>query len=484
MSVRSKGIKLSNLSFNSSINDIAYLQNIEKTIISSMLFNYEILDEVFLNIKYFMFYSSIHQEIVKVIENLYQEQLPIDENFIISRCDNRFKGAIEQTILEIMRVSAVTNVSAYCKDILEAFKRREVFKLLNDGMKDLNNSIGVDDILAKIEQGKQKIENLEIGGMDVLTLGELADSFDTQKPLPKIPTGIQWLDSPKCLDGGFEAPNFIFLSGEKESGKTYLATSIIENMADAGHKVGFFPLEFGSKAYWQNIKLKYPHKDNQRRINCRNNIYLESNVFDILDVEKKIRKMHKKGVRFVFIDSKLRLTHKNFKGGTLAQMLSEVFSILGRLSVELEIAILLIVQMPKENYANGKLSVKDCVDADHEAKIWINIKVEEKTGLREITMGKNKQNFKRLGVKVKFDPISHEFKKVRDLIEEKEKEKKSKKIGESGGIPVYSEDPQITEFLTESAWNSAPVQTKHKQEDSEEDKEDKGDILDMPEILQ
>jgi len=470
---------LSNLSFNSSINDIAYLQNIEKTIISSMLFNYEIIEEVFENIKYFMFYSSIHQELVKVIENLYNEQLPIDENFIISRCDNKFKGAIEKTILEIMSVNAVTNVGAYCADILEAFKRREVFKLLNSGMKDLENSIASDEILAKLEQQKQKIENLEIGSQDVLTLGELADSFDKEPPLPKIPTGIQWLDTPKCLDGGFEAPNFIFLSGEKESGKTYLATSIIENMAIAGHKVGFFPLEFGSKAYWQNIKIRYPHKDNQKRINCMNNIYLESNVFDIRDVEKKIRKMHKKGVRFVFIDSKLRLTHRNFKGGTLAQMLSEVFSILGRLTVELEIALMLVVQMPKENYANGKLSVKDCVDADHEAKVWINIKVDEKTGEREITMGKNKQNFKRLGIKVSFDPSSHEFKKIRDLIEEQEEEKnkKSKKIGESGGIPVFSEDPQITEFLTESA--------KHKQEDTQENKEeDKNDsILDMPEIL-
>jgi hypothetical protein len=75
---------------------------------------------------------------------------------------------------------------------------------------------------------------------------------------------------------------------------------------------------------------------------------------DILDIAKKIRKMHKKGVRFVFIDSKLRLTHKNFKGGTLAQMLSEIFSILGTLTMQLEMAIMLVVQMPKENYANGK----------------------------------------------------------------------------------------------------------------------------------
>ena len=463
----------SNTAFNSSINDSAYLINIERTIISSMLFNYDEIESIFENIKYFMFYSPIHQEIVKVIEILYSNELPVDENFIVSRCDNKFKAAIESALIEIMSVNAITNVMAYCKDILEAFKRRELKKLfINANKALLEENSSSDEIMAYIDSEKEKIENLEVGSMDVATLGELADKFDDEPPLPQIPTGIQWIDSPKCLDGGFEAPNFIFLSGEKETGKTYLATTILENMADAGHKVGFFPLEFGAKAYWNGLKTKYPHRDNKKRLNCRNNIYVEANVFDILDIVKKIRKMHKKGVRFVFIDSKLRLTHKNFKGGTLAQMLSEVFSMLGTLTVQLEMAIMIVVQMPKENYASGKLSVKDCVDADHEAKVWINIKVDEKTGLREITMGKNKQNYKRLGIKVKFDPISHNFIKVKDLIEEeenaingKDKNNKYKKIGESGGIPVYGDGPQIIEY------------------ESDDEDEDDNKMAEMPDIL-
>jgi len=461
---------MSSLPFNSSINDTTYLINVEKSVISSILFNYDEAGEIFENIKYFMFYSPIHQEIVKVMENLFNSELPIDENFIISRCDNKFKTQIEQTLLDIMSVNPITNVLAYCKDILESFKRREIRKLLANVQKNLlEENHSSDDILALIDTEIEKIENLEVGSTDVLTLGELADKFDNEPPLPQIPTGIQWIDSPKCLDGGFEAPNFIFLSGEKETGKTYLATSILENMADMGHKVGFFPLEFGAKAYWKGLREKYPHKDNKKRLNCRQNIYVEANVFDILDIRKKIIKMHKKGVRFVFIDSKLRLTHKNFKGGTLAQMLSEVFSILGTLTVQLEMAIMIVVQMPKENYASGKLSVKDCVDADHEAKVWINIKVDEKTGLREITLGKNKQNYKRLGIKVKFDPISHNFVKVRDLIEEEESEQKNKpkKIGNSGNIPIYDSRPQEVEFISD-------------EKDIYDDEDNK---LDMPDIL-
>ena len=119
----------SNITFNSSINDSAYLHNIERSVISSMLFNYDEVGEIFENIKSFMFYSPIHQEIVKVIEVLYHNEMPIDENFITSRCENKFKGAIEQALIEIMSVNAITNVGAYCKDILEAFKRRELKKL-------------------------------------------------------------------------------------------------------------------------------------------------------------------------------------------------------------------------------------------------------------------------------------------------------------------------------------------------------------------
>lgn len=434
--------------FNSSLNDANYLVNIEKIVISSMLYNYDEVENVLEIIKHHMFYLPIHIEIVRVIEVLYNQELPIDESFIISRCQEKYRKSVEQSVLEILTANPITNTEAYCKDILESFKRREIQKLLSEAHKALTvENISSDDILSLLDRKKDEIENLESGSTDVETLGELADKFDNEPPLPQIPTGIQWIDTPKCLDGGFAAPNFIFLSGEKESGKTYLATTILENMADAGHKVGFFPLEFGGKAYWEGLKVKYPHKDNKKRLNCRKNIYVEANVFDIVDIIKKIRKMHKKGVRFVFIDSKLRLTHKNFKGGTLAQMLSEIFSMLGTLTVQLEMAIMIVVQMPKENYASGKLSVKDCVDADHEAKVWINIKVDEKTGFREITMGKNKQNYKRLGITVKFDPISHNFIKIKDLIEDEEGGKnKTRRIGDSGGIPVYYEEPQVQEF--------------------------------------
>lgn len=444
---------MNNSSFNSSINDQSYLMNIERSVISSMIFNYDELEDIFETVKYFMFYTPIHQEIVKVIETLFHSELPIDENFIVSRCDEKYKSIIQQSLVDILSTNPISNVIAYCKDILEAFKRREISNLISEAQRLLvKENLSSDDILSSIEIGKEKIENLETGSTDVVTLAEKGLKFDNEPPLPQIKTGIQWLDSPKCLDGGFACPNFIYLSGEKESGKTYLATTILENMADAGNKVGFFPLEFGCKAYWEGLKVKYPHSDNKKRINCMNNIYIEDGVTDIYDIAKKIRKMHKKGVRFVFIDSKLRLTHKNFKGGTLAQMLSEVFSILGTLTMQLEMSIMLVVQMPKENYANGKLSVKDCVDADHEAKVWLNIRVDEKTGFREITMGKNKQNYKRLGITVKFDPISHSFIKVKDLLEEEDEPNRktsNKKIGVSGGVPVYVEGPQMVEFKSD-----------------------------------
>lgn len=191
-----------NLTYNSSINDASYLHNIEKSIISSMLFNYEIIDDVFETIKHFMFYSLVHQEIVKVIEVLYNNELPIDENFIISRCDNKFKSSIEQALIDIMSVNAITNVNAYCKEVLESYKRREIKKLINTVTKSLmEENIDADSVLSILESEKEKIENLEVGSMDVQTLGEAADGFDKEPALPQIPTGIQWLDTPKCLDG-------------------------------------------------------------------------------------------------------------------------------------------------------------------------------------------------------------------------------------------------------------------------------------------
>lgn len=427
--------------YNSLINDLTYIQNIEKSVICSMFFSYDEIDNVFEILKPHMFLLPIHQIIVATIERLFIEELPIDENFILSRCEDKYKNSIEENLLNIFSLTPISDVSSYCKEILEAYKRRECDRLIKTLSKALmQDNLASDDILSLASSEIDKIENLHLASSNVESLEKKALRFEKEPPLKQIKTGIQWLDSPKCLNGGFACPNFIFLSGEKESGKTYLATTILENMANNGEKVGFFPLEFGAKAYWEGIKQKYPHKDNQKRINCMKNIYIEDGVTDILDIAKKIKKMHKMGVHFIFIDSKLRLTHKNFKGGTLAHMLSEIFAILGTLTMQLEIAIMLVVQMPKENYTNNKLSVKDCVDADHEAKVWINIKIEEKTGFREITMGKNKQNYKRLRVRVKFDPINHSFIKIKDLLEEEDNGKKKKKIGESDGIPIYQEE--------------------------------------------
>ena len=67
--------------------------------------------------------SPIHQEIVKVIEILFNNELPIDENFIVSRCDEKFKSIIQQSLIDILSTNAISNVIAYCKDILEAYNR-------------------------------------------------------------------------------------------------------------------------------------------------------------------------------------------------------------------------------------------------------------------------------------------------------------------------------------------------------------------------
>lgn len=437
--------------------DSVSIIGIERVVLSSFLFDYEALEESMQRLKPEFFYLPAHQIIYKTMEELLKGGFPIDEEFIRRKVSN--KEVDDSILMDILASNPITNIDAYCGEIIESYKKRQFSSLATLIKKSaIEENLSSDECIALLQNGITEIENLEIGSSDVRTLGECAADFENEPELEKIATGIQWLDSPKCLDGGFRLSNFVFLSGEKESGKTYLATTILENMAISGHKVGFFPLEFGTKAYYETLmKEKYPsaHKDNAKLKALKENIYIEDGVTDILDIEKKVIKMHKKGCKFVFVDSKLRLTHRTFTKGTLTNMLSDVFQRLGILTMKLQMVIMIVVQMPKEAYESGKLSVKDCVDADHEASIWINIKRNDDE-TRDISMGKNKQNYKRLGITCKFDPITHSFKKIKDNIDEHGNKinnsgsNKGRYVGNSNGIPVYDEREQPIETSFES----------------------------------
>ncbi len=419
--------------FNPEVNSSVYQINIERVLLSSIFFDgYETLESMCEKIKVEMFYLPAHQELYRVLLELYKEDMPLDEEMVRTRTDK--KKLDDSVLLEVLSCNPITNVKVYIDIVIENFKRREIEKL-SILIKKMVHEECVDSeaMITTLSQQIITIESHDIKFTDVKTGKEIKEEYKNRPKIERLPTYIHWIDS--TLDGGIKLGNFVFWSGKKETGKTTMAIQIHENMAMNGHKVGVLPMEFGTQHYLETLDERYPHSDNHKKVAILENMYLEDRFNDISDVEKTLRNFHKKGVKSVLIDSQLRLTNAGMANTTKAERTADIFSRIGIIAQKLLMTVHIIVQTSKADHDSEEISVKGCIDADHEASIWFHLKKQKSNELRDVVIAKNKQNSKRPLVTVKFNPVTKEFKKVNDETKE--------------GIPVIyeqSKKPKVSEF--------------------------------------
>lgn len=139
--------------------------NIERSVLSSFLFDYTTFTRLKDELKPESFYLITHQGIFQSMLNLHKKDLPIDEEFIIKDINslefknealnqNLFKEQELQTaLIEIMTATAITNVTSYIKEIQKNHIQRETQAL---ALKLQHGKIEINDFKIKIS----KIEDL------------------------------------------------------------------------------------------------------------------------------------------------------------------------------------------------------------------------------------------------------------------------------------------------------------------------------------
>jgi len=110
--------------------DNIYALNIERAVLSSILFNPEEIEDVLGILKAKDFYLPAHQKIFAVMEQLNYDDLPIDEEFIRKRVDS--KEVDDSILVEILSANAITNTLAYAKEIKDSSVKRELISLASD----------------------------------------------------------------------------------------------------------------------------------------------------------------------------------------------------------------------------------------------------------------------------------------------------------------------------------------------------------------
>jgi replicative DNA helicase len=227
--------------------DSVYSINIERAVLSSILFNPEELEDVLGVLKEKDFYLPAHQKIFEVMVKLHSDQMPIDEEFIRRRIDS--KDVDDSIILEILSANPITNTLAYVREIKDASVKRELTTLATTIKKvSLEDEISGNDALDVVQGELYKISTdsatTELKDMEEIT-GDTLSYIQRMKELGNKhligeTTGFYDLDKRTT---GFNEGDLIILAARPAMGKTALVLNMALANVEAGKGVILFSLE-------------------------------------------------------------------------------------------------------------------------------------------------------------------------------------------------------------------------------------------------
>ena len=102
-----------------------YNLNIERAILSAIIFDPIIFKDIFTKINSNDFYLPFHQKVFSAMKVLEKEDKPIDEEFLKYQL-NKSDDFDEVAMLDILASNPISNVDAYLDDILEKSNRRKL----------------------------------------------------------------------------------------------------------------------------------------------------------------------------------------------------------------------------------------------------------------------------------------------------------------------------------------------------------------------
>jgi replicative DNA helicase len=230
--------------------DSIYSINIERSVLSSIIFDPEIIEDILGILKPSDFYHPAHQKIFAVMEKLSSEDLPIDEEFI----RKRLKGQdIDDSIfLEILSSNPISNIMAYVSEIKDGAVKRELASLAHVIQKEVeddeNSAVQSVDVvqnaLYKIttDSASSDLKDMETINLETLDLiHEMKARGDSY--LIGETTGFISLDKKTT---GFNAGDLVIIAARPAMGKTALVLNMALKNIELNKGVVIFSLEMPS----------------------------------------------------------------------------------------------------------------------------------------------------------------------------------------------------------------------------------------------
>ena len=345
-----------------------YNLDIERGILSAILFDGKIYEDVAAILKPLDFYLPFHQNIFSAMEELNHKDYPIDEIFLRDHLSKQNKFD-EELFLEILSTAPVEAVEAYAKEIKDLALKRELIHLSNE----IKKTVLEDDkkAIEEVEEIQSKLFNIATSNLagDFKTsqsiVNETLDYIKEQvKKQNRLVTGLDTgFSELNRMTSGFGEGDLIILAARPSMGKTALALNLGLNVLKQNKGVAIFSLEMPAEQLMLRIlssAAKLPLQ-NLRRGNLDDNEWSkltqiadeisekplfvddEGNV-NIHTIRAKLRKLKAQNpnLSLAIIDY-LQLINSDIKERHLA--IAEISRSLKLLARELQIPIIALSQL-------------------------------------------------------------------------------------------------------------------------------------------
>ena len=222
--------------------------NIERSVLSSILFNPATFEEVAAVVSAKDFYLPSHRYIFEAMEACEREDLPIDEEFLKKKLNQQGRFD-EDAMLEILSTNPLPTTKAYIEEIREKAIKRELIQLTSDIKeiaveKDLPSSDVVDLVQQKLYQITQESNSREFRESPEMTHATIEHIHEMKKRgnlgVVGVDTGCSDINR---LTTGFGEGDLIIVAARPAMGKTAFCLNLAQNALDHGKGVAIFSLE-------------------------------------------------------------------------------------------------------------------------------------------------------------------------------------------------------------------------------------------------
>ncbi|MFC2057598.1 replicative DNA helicase [Campylobacterota bacterium] len=225
-----------------------YNLNIERAVLSAVIFDPETYEEIAAKLKPHDFYLPFHQHVFTAMEELSAEEKPLDDEFLRSKLNSMGKFD-EVAMLDLLSANPITNTSAYLKEIKAKSSKRALATLATEIKKvTIEDDLPAEEVMNLVEKKLYEITQNSTSDdfreSKEITLAMMAE-IERLKALGNskligTDTGFRNLND---KTSGFGKGDLVIIAARPAMGKTAFVLNMALKAIERNEGVAFFSLE-------------------------------------------------------------------------------------------------------------------------------------------------------------------------------------------------------------------------------------------------